>query len=219
MCFATTKRLEHLGFELYTSTMNARRLVVEYESLHKLQRSYDIVYMDEVRSVLSAAVCYATNRLNATRHLDRLVELCTKAKHTILTDADSNLDCAVELFRDTVFEPEDVKTIRVPRPCMERTFTFMSKPAAFKQMYADLRAGHRVVANFASVKMLQGCMEHLKANSVIDESLITGYYAAADNKDELFDINRFWGRYQFICYTGEGLSIKSEKWYQISDTV
>ena len=104
MCFAMTKRLEKLGFQLYTSTMDTRRLVVEYESIHKLQRTYDIVYMDEIRSVLSTAVCYATNRLNATRHLDRLVELCTKAKHTILTDADSNLDCAVDLFRDKVFD-------------------------------------------------------------------------------------------------------------------
>ena len=199
MCFAMTKRLEKLGFQLYTSTMDARRLVVEYESIHKLQRTYDIIYMDEIRSVLSTAVCYATNRMNATRHLDRLVELCTKAKHTILTDADSNLDCAVDLFRDSVFAPNDVKTIRLPKPFMERKFTFMSKPATFKKMYQDLCDGHRVVACFASAKMLRGCMENLK--TIMDESLVTGYFAAADNKDELFDVNQYWGKYKFIGYT------------------
>lgn len=199
MCFAMTKRLEKLGFQLYTPTMDARRLVVEYESIHKLQRTYDLVYMDEIRSVLSTAVCYATNRLNATRHLDRLVELCTKAKHTILTDADYNLDCAVDLFRDTVFEPKDAKTIRVPKLFMERKFTFTSKVAAFKEMYADLRDGHRVVACFASAKLLRVCMEHLK--TFMNDILITGYFAAADNKDELFDVNQFWGTYQFIGYT------------------
>ena len=199
MCFAMTERLKKLGFELYTENMNAKRLVIEYESLFKLERKYDIIYIDEIRSVLATAVCYATNRMNAVRHLDRLVELCTKAKHTILTDADSNLDCAVDIFRDSIFEKKDVHTIRVPKPFMERTYTLMTKDAAYKKMYADLREGKRVVACFASVKMLRGCMEDLK--SVIDESLITGYFAAADNKDELFDVNKYWGKYKFIGYT------------------
>ncbi|CAM9297365.1 unnamed protein product [Ectocarpus sp. 13 AM-2016] len=179
--------------------MDARRLVVEYESIHKLQRTYDIIYMDEIRSVLATVVCFATNKMNATRHLDRLVELCTKAKHTILTDADSNLDCAVALFRDSIFQSSDVKTICVPKPFTERTFTFMSKTATYEKMYGDLRDGHRVVACFASAKMLRGCMEDLK--TIMDESLITGYFAAADNKDELFDVNRYWGKYKFIGYT------------------
>lgn len=194
-----THRLENLGFELYTSNIEARRLVIEYESLCRLQRTYNIIYMDEIRSVLRTAVCYVTNRMNAVRHLDRLVELCTKAKHTLLTDADSNLDCAVDIFRDSIFEKKDVRTIRVLKPFMQRTFTLMYKDATYKQMYADLRDGKRVVAFFASVKMLRGCMEHLE--TIVDKHLIAGYFADSENKDDLFDVNRFWGQYRFIGYT------------------
>lgn len=199
MCFSMTKRLEMLGFQLYTSIMDARRLVIEYESIHKLQRTFDIIYIDEIRSVLTTAVCYATNRMNATRHLERLVDVCKQAKHTILTDADSNLDSAVSVFRDSVFEPSDVHKIRVPRPFMKRTFKLVTKAAALEQMHDDLRAGHRVVACFASAKMLRGCLRDLE--KIIDASLITGYFADADNKDELFDVNRFWAKYRFIGYT------------------
>ncbi|CAM9783225.1 unnamed protein product, partial [Hapterophycus canaliculatus] len=155
--------------------------------------------MDEIRSVLRTAVCYVTNRINAVRHLDRLVELCTKAKHTLLTDADSNLDCAVDIFRDSIFEKKDIRTIRVLKPFMQRTFTLLSKDATYKQMYADLRDGKLVVALFASVKMLRGCMEHLE--SIVDKNLIAGYFADSENKDDLFDVNRFWGKYRFIGYT------------------
>eukprot|EP00903_Cladosiphon_okamuranus_P015637 g14439.t1 len=199
MCFAMTKRLEELGFQLYTSIMHAKRLVIEYESMHKLQRTYDIIYIDEIRSVLTTAVCYATNRMNATRHLDRLVDVCKQAKHTILTDADSNLDSAVSVFRESVFEPSDVHKIFVPRPFMKRTFRLVTKAAALEQMHDDLRAGHRVVACFASAKMLRGCLRDLE--NIIDKSLITGYFADADNKDELFDVNCFWAKYRFIGYT------------------
>ncbi|CAM9416494.1 unnamed protein product [Ectocarpus fasciculatus] len=75
----------------------------------------------------------------------------------------------------------------------------MSKAATFNRMYTDLRDGHRVVACFASAKMLRGCMQHLQ--TIMDENLITGYFAAADNKDELFDVNEYWGKYKFIGYT------------------
>eukprot|EP00903_Cladosiphon_okamuranus_P015053 g13926.t1 len=198
MCSSMAHRLEDLGFELYTSNIKARRLVIEYESLCRLQTTYDVIYMDEIRSVLRTAVCYVTNRMNAVRHLDRLVELCTKAKHTLLTDADSNLDCAVDIFRDSIFEKKDVRTIRVLKPFMQRTFTLMSKDATYKQMYADLRDGKPVVAFFASVKMLRGCMERL---AIMDKDLIAGYFADSENKDDLFDVNRFRGKCRFIGYT------------------
>lgn len=115
--------------------MNARRLVVEYDSIQKLESKYDMVYMDEIRSVLATAICDATNRMNATRHLNRLLmELCAKAKHTtILTDADSDLDCAVDVFRDRVFEAKDVKTIHVSNPSMGRQFTLMRKDSTYEQ--------------------------------------------------------------------------------------
>eukprot|EP00903_Cladosiphon_okamuranus_P009447 g9006.t1 len=199
MCSSMTHRLEHPGFELYTSNMKARRLVIEYESLCKLQRTYDIIYMDEIRSVMRTAVCYATNRMNAVRHIERLVELCRKAKHTLLTDADSNLDCAVDIFRDSIFDKKDVRTIRVLKPFMQRTFTLMPKDATYRQMYADLRDGKRIVAFFASKKMLRGCVEHLE--SIIDKHLIAGYFADSENKDDLFDVNHFWGQYRFVSYT------------------
>ena len=57
MRFATNERLKDLGFELYTENMSATRLVVEYESLCKLERKCDIIYIDEIRSVLATAVC------------------------------------------------------------------------------------------------------------------------------------------------------------------
>eukprot|EP00903_Cladosiphon_okamuranus_P008679 g8318.t1 len=136
---------------------------------------------------------------NLRMHLVRLVELCRKAKHTLLTDADSNLDCAVDIFRNSIFEKKDVRTIRVLKPFMQWTLILMPKDATYKQMYADLNDGKRVVAFFASKKMLRGCAEHLE--TVMDKHLIAAYYADSENKDDLFDVNRFWGKYRFIGYT------------------
>ena len=116
--------------------------------------------------------------MHAVRHLGRLVYLCSHANHTMLTDADSNLDCAVDIFRDSIYmRKEGSPDHTVPKPFNDRTYTLMAKDAAY---ISDLREGKRVVACFASVKMLRGCMEDLK--SVIHESLITGYFADAVTK-------------------------------------
>lgn len=199
MCVDLCKRFEYLGFELYTNSTNCRRLVIEYESLHKVCMLFDEVYIDEIRSVLTASTCYATNGLNLTSHMETLVELCSKAKHTLLMDADSDLDCAVDIFRDHVFNASETHTIRIERPYMDRKFILKSKNAAYEQMYTDLREGHRVVACFASARQLKATLENLK--KIMPEDLIAGYYADSENKQDLYDIMKYWPKYQFIGYT------------------
>lgn len=85
-------------FALYTEDMNHRLQIVEYESLHKLTRGYDIIILDEIRSLTKSFVSIKTNGPNLEENMGFLVDLCRGSRHTLMLDADVHVDGAVKTF-------------------------------------------------------------------------------------------------------------------------
>lgn len=127
------------GFDQYTDTIDSDRLIIEYESLHRTDRLYDIIIIDEVRSVLTSATTYATNRSSLARSMKRLKMNMAHAKKVILSDADSDLDGAVQYFIHNNFE--SYTGIRLEKPVMRRKYRLMKKNKSEKTMLDDIKRG------------------------------------------------------------------------------
>ncbi|CAN0521267.1 unnamed protein product, partial [Scytosiphon promiscuus] len=103
-------RLEN--YEIYTEKVNQGRQIHEYESLHKCNRKfYDLVVIDEIRSMLSSAVCTETNKYNLVNNMETLQEICDHASQVICADADLFVDGNVEDFYRNTFDQKDMHHI------------------------------------------------------------------------------------------------------------
>lgn len=91
-------------YSVYLDKNNQDYQIQEYESMHKVSKTYDIIVLDEIRSTLNSASCVETNGNNIMTNMERLEDLCTSAKHVICCDADLKLDGCVDEFYDLVFK-------------------------------------------------------------------------------------------------------------------
>lgn len=186
------------GFDQYTDTIDSDRLIIEYESLHRTNRLYDIIIIDEVRSVLTSATTYATNRSSLGRNMERLKMNMAHAQKVILSDADSDLDGAVEYFIHNNFS--SYTEIRLAKPVMRRKYRMMQKNKAEKTMLDDIREGRHIVASFGSRTSMEA-VEKLILQEVGSEIKIRTYTGQSPHKKELKNIEQFWPEYQVVMYT------------------
>lgn len=186
------------GFDQYTDTIDSDRLIIEYESLHRTNRLYDVIIIDEVRSVLTSATTYATIRSNLARNMERLKKNMDHAQKVIFSDADSDLDGAVPYFIHNNFS--SYTEIRLAKPVMRRNYRLMQKNKAEKTMLDDIREGRHVVASFGSKTNMEA-LEKLIYQEVGTEIKIRTYPGQSSHKKELKNIEKFWPEYQVIMYT------------------
>lgn len=186
------------GFDQYTDTIDSDRLIIEYESLHRTNRLYDVIIIDEVRSVLTSATTYATNRSSLTRNMERLRKNMDHAQKVIFSDADSDLDGAVSYFIHNNFSR--YTEIRLAKPIMRRDYRLMRKSKAEKTILDDIREGKHIVASFGSRTNMEA-LEKLILQEVGSEIKIRTYSGQSPHKKELKNIEKFWPEYQVIMYT------------------
>lgn len=186
------------GFDQYTDTIDSDKLIIEYESLHRTDRLYDIIIIDEVRSVLTSATTYATNRSSLARNMERLKKNMAHAKKVIFSDADSDLDGAVQYFIHNNFS--SYTEIRLEKPVMRRKYRLMKKSKTEKTMIDDIREGRHIVASFGSRTHMEA-VEKLIHQELGIEIKIRTYAGQSPHKKELKNIEKFWPAYQVIMYT------------------
>ncbi|CAM9191751.1 unnamed protein product, partial [Ectocarpus sp. 13 AM-2016] len=75
-------------YSVYLEKNNRDWQIQEYESLHKVSKTYDIIVLDGIRSTLNSATCVKTNGNSTMTNMERLGDLCVNAKHVICCDAD-----------------------------------------------------------------------------------------------------------------------------------
>lgn len=186
-------------FCVYTDKMDQKYQIIEYESLHRLMRAYDIVILDEIRSLVKSMVSTVTNKHHYLENLDLLKGLCRNSKHTILLDADIHFDGAVKTFIDDVFGPDDVEYVNHTGGAMTRHHRFMGEKMLKEQMKKDLENGKRIMVCHGSVKRLRELGEW--AGDIIDGDKIGLYYSESDLQDDLVDVNTNCEKYQMIGFT------------------
>ena len=192
-------------FDLYTCDIESSRLIIEYESLHKTTQLYDIVIIDEVRSVLSTTTIAVTNRKNLLLNMERLKMNMKYATKVLLMDADSDIDGCVDFFIQDNFET--VKEVRLEKPIMPREYILKQKQQVITDIIDDFKGGNNIVISFGSKKELDAVhklLSDIEGNQSGDssESSIRTYTADSPHKNELNDVDKYWGEYQVIMYTG-----------------
>lgn len=138
-------RLIDLNFKSYKETTNHHRLVIEYESIKKLDYPYGTVVLDECRSVMKSAISYKTNGDNLLKNLDILCSLCKQSTKTFLVDADLHYDGACESLCANVFEEKDVLRINHTGGATSLKYIFVYREKFYSKLYAAIEKGERVI--------------------------------------------------------------------------
>lgn len=115
---------KHLGFrayneeEVHQEINSFDRMICEYESLHRLRRTYDVVIIDETRAVMNSATVYTTNGANLIPNYDTLIHLSMECEKLIMMCADMNLDPAVDEFVKNVVSKDVGKHKEFKSTCL-----------------------------------------------------------------------------------------------------
>lgn len=187
-------------YHIYTDDINQQRQIHEYESLHRAQRNfYDLVVIDEVRSMLSSAVCFETNKHNLTTNMETLQEICTNANQVICCDADLFVDGAVQDFYNGTFEASDIHHIIHDTGVTLLHHRFLQEMRFIEMIKEDLVAGKKIV-------LCCGSATKLKALALIAEKIVTDekvgiYYADCPKQKEVENVKHYWDNYKFIGFT------------------
>lgn len=165
--------------------------------------------------MLASATTYATNRSSLAHNMKRLKMNMAHAKKVILSDADSDLDGAVQYFIHNNFE--SYTEIRLEKPVMRRKYRLIKKNKSEKTTLDDIKEGRHIVASFGEA------VEKLIYHELGSQIKIRTYTGQSPHKKELKNIEKFWPEYQVITYTscvtgGTGLQQCGAQGIRISET-
>jgi hypothetical protein len=152
------------GFHMYLdhpsgSLCGLDKLVVQYESLHRLLNfegvieSYDLIIIDEARSVLGQAQCAVTNQDRLLLNYE-IAECLLRECKSILMDADMEVDAAVWDFVSQHLPQERIRFHRYTHVAFRREIIVVSEPEWLRMAAEDLANGKKIGLPFRSkVKM------------------------------------------------------------------
>lgn len=188
------------NYDIYTDVINQQRQIHEYESLHKASRQmYDLVVIDEIRSMLSSSVCPETNGDNLSSNMAALQEICDNADQVICADADLYIDGSVSDFYKTLFRPTEIHHITHEGGQTPLHYLFADEARFTEMMKDDLRQGRKIVACVGSAAKLKA-LEKMAAE-IIDPEKVVAYYAGCSKQNEISNVTRNWAKYNFIGFT------------------
>jgi hypothetical protein len=213
---------------------NANRMIIQYESLHKLceQRKFDIIIIDEVRSVCENIFSQKTNGRNMELNVDVLRAFMDHSEWTICMDADTEIDGAVPSFLTSVFpRPNDIHVVRYKRTNINRTLrASIDGDRWHENLLENIRYGIKCGIVCRTKKRASELEIYIKNNAPskrilaitsdsddeIVRSVMDDVNGALDDVDVLIytskltvgvDITREWGKC-FVDSTGEGCSAR-----------
>lgn len=224
MVASTMGRLSGLGFKSYKQSCAYSRLVMEIESLHKVFMQYDVIIMDEARSLMTSLMSYETNGDYLLEHVNDLKEMCQSAKRVFVVGADISIDGAVPAFIRNVFEEDQVFRVNHTSTLTPWHHVFVHTEAFYERLYRSIDQGERIIVACgasADLKEIQVAASRIierkkmvasRPNSPADEievavsmiqksDAVGAYHAECEIKHELEDVSTYWNRYQVILYT------------------
>ena len=130
------------GFMHYSEGVRADRLIIEYESLHRLNNGecapFDLVIMDEIRSICRAMTTVNTNGTNIHHNQTILRTIATNCGIVVGMDADAEVDPAVSHLLQTWWpRPSTIQVERYTRPKLKRNIYTMEDEDAWVARIAD----------------------------------------------------------------------------------
>ena len=174
--FGRTLRGLFPEFAIYNepNAMQSNKLICQ---VHKLTQGmircssfqpFDVVVIDEVRSVVRNMTCVTTNGAHIGTNAELLRSLMKQAKSTILLDADLEYDGAVQSLVLSVFHPchvlvERYHTVKLPRTLL----CYRGADAWRSHLMGDVGHGSRVVI---CVIMTSSCQTSQKTIRLVPDN-------------------------------------------------
>ena len=187
------------GYVVYTDKTNQDLQIVEFESLHRINTVYDVIVMDEIRSMLASAACFETNGLNLTTNMEKLQDLCEDAQHVICADADLHIDGCVKDFYDHMFEADDIHHINHISTGQKLHHKFATKSVFLQMLEQDLKEEKTVMVCCGSSTELQALRK--TALKILPEEKIGIYFADSEKQHEIREVSKYWPNYKLIGFT------------------
>jgi hypothetical protein len=152
---------DQMGFDHYLDGTNSNRLIIQYESLHKLYDNliegnlvYDVLILDEAMSILKLMVS-VTNKRNLKKSSDCLRLLFQMAKKVILLDADLCYDVSVYEYLMGLYQDGDIEHLRYNVNPLDRYLIYTDEQTFYRKINEDLESNKSIVVCFRSNKKLK----------------------------------------------------------------
>jgi len=103
--------------------LKADRIIIQYESLWRLENTnpFDMIIVDEVRSVCDNMVCEQTNKVHLRTNAGVLKAICRASTITLGLDADLESDAVVPIVYQRIFKPSEIRVERYLAHKMKKT--------------------------------------------------------------------------------------------------
>ena len=190
------------NFQHYSSRdWKGRRLIVQYESLHKITKCYDYIVLDEVRSIISCITSVKTNGVHLRTNALIIRTLIKEAKLTIALDADIEIDGAVPFFLSSVVRNDSVHLVRYIKTKIRRSLLITKDEKSYvREINEALASGKKICIGCQSKKRA------LMWNKMF-ENEYNGKIYTSDTADkeiqELMNINKAFEKSQYVILTSK----------------
>lgn len=204
------------GFQHYADGVDSDKLVIEYESLHRLAngscKAFDLVVIDEIRSICTAMTTLTTNKYQIQHNCTILRTLATNAAITVCMDADAEVDPAVPHLLQTWWpRPSSIQIERYVCPKLHRNIiTTENEDTWIARVKSKLDEGHRVAICCRTKQRANTFAEMFKSRSV---TLITGNTSDTVTNNFLLDPDEALEQTQLFVFTSKiniGVDIQRE---------
>jgi len=145
-------------FSHYSDEKWTDRLIIQYESLSKLLGNtlhpYELVVLDEVRSLIGNITSLITNKDNIATNFDVLKTLCSHPQTEVIAlDADLNVDAAVPTLLLSLFQPHEIHVDIYKYVSLRKSLICTTNQLEFYNRIEDqITNGKRVTVCFQSRK-------------------------------------------------------------------
>lgn len=175
--------------------------ICQYESLHKLSRTFDLVVLDEVRSLCACAASLTTNHGHLRDNADMFKMLVKQAKHVIALDADVDVDGAVANVLTNMVPAEQIQVEKYTFTRLVRHWQVYSEESQwYELLLREVAAGRKLAVpcrtNADACRVAEACRSVAGEHAV---GLFTGdsddfHKAQWARPDDLVE-------YQVVVYT------------------
>lgn len=170
------------------------KIVVQYESLHKVQRTYDVVICDEIESIYHQAVSVETNSDNIDLNIAKFQNLLTSSKRVFLSDAYLSQRSLKLMRRLSIpYHLVEYTTLNVDRKCC----LYDGVKEWKDELCKAIESNKKLFVFCGSLNFMETLYQSF------DESIQSKVkkYSSRDGNIELTNINQQWQGYQVIMTT------------------
>ena len=183
-----------VNYQACKGTIDADKLVLSVQSAHRVERSYEMLILDEIETTLSSLTPNKTHGKNYMRNIEAFERLVRNAKRVICLDAFLS-DRSIRML--TALRG-DVHIYINPHQPYKKNCTLYTEPNSFFSALGHrLSKGKRMIGIWGGKEKGKNFHSLLQCKNVFYSADTDG----TQKKEHLEDVNTHWAKYQCVGYT------------------